>query len=215
MTANRDDQIADLVTSRATNSDLPRPDWVTDSEWDEITQLALIERELREGAVVPPLEQDRVAAMLGLIPDPAVGLNPSSLKRHRQRVGMSTSQLAGALEGRGWDTSRGDVFRWENQTAADVAPALIEAIAQVLGTSPSELTPAAKQERVILDARNPAIRALASRLAAALGIDEEMALSRLTAANAGSLHRGSRPEDDQLLATLDGYVRAMERRREP
>lgn len=132
MTANRDDRIADLVTTRALDPGLSRPDWVSDSEWEEITQLALIERELRDGAEAPPLERDRVAAMLGLVADPALQLNPAGLKRHRQRAGLTLSQVAGRLAARGWDITQRDIFRWENQSSADVPPAVIEALAQVV-----------------------------------------------------------------------------------
>jgi len=100
MTANRDDRIADLVTARALDPGLSRPDWVSDSEWEEISQLSLIERELRHAAQAPPLERDRVAAMLGLVADPALQLNPAGLKRHRQRARLTPSQVAALLAAR-------------------------------------------------------------------------------------------------------------------
>ena len=140
MTANRDDRIADLVTTRALDPGLSRPDWVSDSEWDEITALALIERELRDGAEAPPLERDRVAAILGLVADPALQLNPAGLKRHRQRAGLTPSQVAAMLAARGWDITQRDIFRWENQSSADVPPAVIEALAQVVRATTEDLT---------------------------------------------------------------------------
>lgn len=213
MTANRDDRIADLVTTRALDPGLSRPDWVSDSEWEEITQLALIERELRDGAEAPPLERDRVAAMLGLVADPALQLNPAGLKRHRQRAGLTPSQVAAMLAARGWDITQRDIFRWENQSSADVPPAVIEALAQVVRATTEDLTSRRDTNASLLDAGNPVVQGLASRLAAALGIGGDMALARLRTAAAGSFHRGVKPENDQLLATLDGYVRAMERRR--
>lgn len=214
MTANRDDRIANLVTSRALDPGLPRPEWVSDSEWDEIIQLALIERELRDGVAAPPLERDRVAAMLGLVADPAFQLSPAGLKRHRQRAGMTTSQVAAALAARGWEISQRDIFRWENQSAADVPPAVIEALAQIVSVTSDDLTSRRDTRASLLDAGDPVVQRLASRLAVALGIGGDMALARLETAAAGSFHRGVKPENDQLLATLDGYVRALERRRE-
>lgn len=213
MTTNRDDRIADLVTTRALDPGLSRPDWVSDSEWEEITQLALIERELRDGAEAAPLERDRVAAMLGLVADPDLHLNPAALKRHRQRAGLTLSQVATLLAARGWDITQRDIFRWENQSSADVPPAIIEALAQVVRATTEDLTSRRDTTASLLDAGNPVVQGLAARLAAALGIGGDMALARLRTAAAGSFHRGVKPENDQLLATLDGYVRAMERRR--
>lgn len=69
MNQDRDDQLADSISRRALDPDISRPDWVTAQEWEDIGDLASLERELRTGAAAPPLERDRTAAMLGLIPD--------------------------------------------------------------------------------------------------------------------------------------------------
>jgi transcriptional regulator with XRE-family HTH domain len=131
MTLNRDDQIADLVSARALNPDLTRPRWATPQEWEDIGHLAVIERELRAGAVAPPLADDRTAAMLGLLPDPNLRLDPAALRRTRQRAGLNADDLATQLSDRGWEITAGQVFHWENRDTAEVPPALIEAIAAV------------------------------------------------------------------------------------
>lgn len=216
MNQNRDDQLADLITERALNPDTPPPPWVTAAEWAEVEQLAALELELSSGArAAPPLERDRTAAMLGLIPDSQTQLAPTALKRVRKGAGLTIGDLAKRLAARGWDVTQADVFRWENQGAPDVPPALIEAISIVLRTDVAQLTKARSGTReAVVDIDAPAYRRLVDRLAEALGVTVDFAGARLRTAAATAVHRGERPQDDQLLATLEAYVRAVERRRE-
>ncbi len=215
MTLNRDEQLAELITTRALDPNLTRPHWVSIQEWEEIGHLASIERDLRDGAVTPPLAQDCTAAMLGLIADQHTQLDRGALNRLRQRAGLSASDLAARLTARGWDVTHREVFRWENQSSTDVVPALIEAIAAVLNADAHNLTSIRTENDPGLDASHPIVRALAERLARALGVGDDMAITRLRSAVAVAVHRGEKPREDQMLATLEGYVRAMERRREP
>lgn len=216
MNQNRDDQFADLITARALNPDMSPPAWVTAAEWAEVEQLATLELELSAGArAAPPLEQDRTAAMLGLIPDSETQLARTALKRVRKGAGLTVGDLAKRLAARGWDVTQADVFRWENQGAPEMAPALIEAISMVLRTGAAQLTESRPGTgEAILDIEAPPYRRLADRLAEALGVTVESAAVRLRTAAAAAVHRGDRPRDDQLLATLEAYVRAVERRRE-
>lgn len=215
MTNNRDDLIADLITHLVNNPRLERPEGVTPSEWRSVIELAGIERELRRGVeATPPLEQDKVAAMLGLVPDETVQLDRASLTRLRKRARLTAGQLAGRLAERGWEITQRDIFRWENSGTHDVPAAVIEAIAGSVGASANDLTADRPDSVSVLDTGRPDVRALGERLAVALGIGQDMALSRLRAAAAGSFHRGTRPEDEELLATLDSFVRAIERRHE-
>lgn len=214
MTPNRDDQLADLITDRALDPTLGRPDWTTTQEWTMVEQLAPIEHELQEGAVAPELHQDRTAAMLGLIPDPNTQLDRSALTRLRRGAKLSAGELADRLAARGWDVTHREVFRWENQSVAEVPPALIEAIAATLGVSAPQLTSAPVTCETGLDTNQPTVRALVARLAKSLGITLDLAFSRLNAAASVAVHRGDKPTEDQLLVTLEAYVRAMERRHE-
>lgn len=215
MNQNRDDQLADLITERALNPEMSPPLWVTASEWAEVEHLAELELELRSGAhAAPPVDQDRTAAMLGLIPDEQTQLASTALKRVRKGAGVTVGDLAKRLAARGWDVTQTDVFRWENQDAPDLPPALIEAIGIVLRTSAAQLTEVRSGTgKAVVDLDVPAYRGLVGRLAEALGVTVEMAAARLRSAAAGAVYRGDQPQDEQLLATLEGYVRAVERRR--
>lgn len=52
---------------------------------------------------------------------------------------MTVSEVAERLRERGWGFSKSDVFRWENRGAADVPPAVIQAIAETLGAQVQDL----------------------------------------------------------------------------
>lgn len=83
-------------------------DLTTAPEAVELLDIADLLWEAAHGA--PPLEQDPVAAMLGLVPDSAHSLNNTALKQAMQRAGLKTSDLAERLSKRGWDVANRDVF---------------------------------------------------------------------------------------------------------
>ena len=70
--------------------------------------------------------------MLGLVPGRKCSLDLKVLNAARRRVGLMASGLAERVRERGWELQQGDVFRWETQSAADVTPAVIQAIADIL-----------------------------------------------------------------------------------
>lgn len=211
-----DQQFAAVISARAMNPEMPAPDWLTPAEWDEVAQLAALERELRQGiSATPPLDRDPVAAMLGLIRDPHIPLSPRALKQVRQRAKLSVGDLAARLAARGWEVTLQDVFRWENQSAHDVSPALIDAIAVELGTAAQQLTANHQATGTLVEAaRSLRFHALATRLATALGTTSDLADSQLRGAAFATVHRGDQPDQQQWLDTLEAYVSAMEARHE-
>jgi hypothetical protein len=96
-------------------------------------------RQAADDYTPPPLEADPLALALGLVPDPGRRLGGSCLKRARMKRHLQTSQLADLLAARGWDVSTKTVFRWEMAASAEIAPALLAAVAEVLRVSPEEL----------------------------------------------------------------------------
>lgn len=214
MNVERDEALADLITALALNPTTARPSWVTPSEWVRVGELATIESRLRAAAAaVPPLDQDPTAAMLGLLPDPESQLDGGALKRARKSSRLSIADLARRLTDRGWQVTQTEVFRWENNGAPDVPPAQIEAIGVVLGCDPATLTkPRHSDTANDVSLAGPVYQGLVRRLADALGISAVSASARLHSAALGAVHRGDRPVDDALEATLEGYVRAMEKR---
>ena len=111
-------------------------------------------RQAPEEYTPPPLDADPLALALGLVPDPERRLSGLRLKKARMKRRLLASQLAELLAGRGWDVSTKSVVRWEMAGSAEIAPALLTAMAEVLrvpaeelGTAVGEHDPAATRSR--------------------------------------------------------------------
>jgi hypothetical protein len=131
---------------------------------------------------------------------------------------MTTSGLATRLLGRGWDASTRKVFRWETQGGGEVPPALINAIAEELGTTAARIAtdkgPAGVPDTLEEASHRPRFQVLVERFAKVRGISPDLAPSSLRAVALATVHRGSKPDADQWLETLEAYVSALEERRE-
>lgn len=164
----------------------------------------------------PPLEQDPVAAMLGLVPDSSRSLSDSALKQAMQTAGLKPSSLAEKLTDRGWEVATRDVFNWQNRGDASVPPALIQAIAEVTGTTADKLTvdrgesPGHRALQSVTS--SPAFKALAERWALLRGTTMSLGASALEARLAASVFRGNTPSEEQMLASLEALVEALESR---
>lgn len=178
----------------------------------ELLDIADLLWEAAHGA--PPLEQDPVAAMLGLVPDSSRSLNAPGLKQAIQSAGLQVSTLAQKLAERGWDVLTRDVFNWQTRGDATVPPALIQAIADVIGTTPDKLmidrgeAPGHRALRAVTS--SPTFQSLAARWAILRGTTISLGASALEARLAASVFRGSEPNEDQMLASLEALVTALE-----
>ena len=164
----------------------------------------------------PPLEQDPVAAMLGLVPDSTRSLNNDALKQAMKAAGLTASSLAEKLSERGWEVATRDVFNWQTQTDALVPPALIQAIAELTGTSADKLivdrgeSPTHRGLQSVT--ASPAFMALAERWARLRGTTLSLGASALEAQLATSVFRGRHPSEEQMLASLETLVEVLESR---
>ena len=166
----------------------------------------------------PPLREDPVAAMLGLLPDPAYALDPAKLKQARKVARLQTSDLVARLTSRGWSVNKTDLFRWENQSAADVAPALIKALAEETGTNSDLLvTKQPKQMPSAITAvlKSPAFVGLIERWARLQDVTQSLARSELESRMLTTVYRGDNADSDQMLQSLEALVAASENAREP
>lgn len=163
----------------------------------------------------PPLDEDPVAAMLGLVPDRECSLDPLSFARARRRARIAPSALAQRLKVRGWNHSTADVARWQN-AAADVPPALVQAIADELRVAVDGLIqPAgASTDRFEAVRQAPAFGELVARWARVRDIALVVARAELDSRMAATVHRGELPDTDQVLGALDSLVRTVEEARE-
>jgi len=197
---------------RVTGKDQPVLSKEDRAEVESLIEVADLLWEAGHGA--PPLESDPVAAMLGLIPDPRCALDPKALARARKNARLKSGELADRLVARGWDIQVRDVYRWENQSAADVAPALIQAIAEETNTSVDRLTKsreaAAEYEAIAAVTYSSRFERLVERWARIQGVSRALAASALESRMLATVHRGDRPDADQLMQSLDALVTAIE-----
>lgn len=165
----------------------------------------------------PPLEKDPVAAMLGVVPDPNFQLDAKALARACQTSRVKPTALAARLNARGWKVDTSDIFRWQTRSAPDVPPALIRAIAAEVRIDPerlvvvrSESRPAALvgvAEEIVGTSR---FRDLVQRFAKVRRISLEMAESAMKSRMLATVHRGDIPDKEQMLASLESLVHALE-----
>lgn len=217
MTDDRwEEEIAKLVDDHVTGIKRSREnvELTVAPEAVELLDIADLLWEAAHGA--PPLEHDPVAAMLGLVPDSSRSLSDGALKKAMQASGLKPSALAERLSERGWEVVTRDVFNWQTRSDASVPPALIQAIAEITGTTADRLTvdrgeSPARQALQSVTA-SPTFKALAERWARLRGTTLSLGASALEARLAASVFRGEVPSEEQMLASLEALVEALESR---
>ena len=161
----------------------------------------------------PQLADDPVAAMLGLVPDPECSLDSRALTNARKRVRLTVSDLAERLRERGWEFHQRDVFRWETRSAVDVAPAVIQAIADVLGQPVDSLIAAphsGARDQFAHVRRLPGFQHLVDRWARIQNVSRAVAAAALETRMIATVHRGEPPDPEQLLHSLEALVTSIE-----
>ena len=164
----------------------------------------------------PPLEKDPVAATLGLVPDPNFQLDAKALTRACQRIRVKPTTLAGSLNARGWKVDASDVFRWQTRSAPDVPPALIKAIAEEVHIDPERLVVQSQPQQTVLlqvaedIVATPRFHDLVQRFANIRRISVEMAESAMKSRMLATVHRGDMPDMEQMLASLESLVDALD-----
>lgn len=163
----------------------------------------------------PALEDDPVAAMLGLVPDGECRLDSAALSRARKRARLNISDVAARLRQRGWEFDKSDVFRWETRTARDVAPAVVQVIADILSTPVDNLISASAwpspPDHLTAVRRHPRFEQLVNRWAQARRVSRAVAAATLESRMLATVHRGEHPDTEQLLRSLDALVASVER----
>ncbi|WP_144662878.1 hypothetical protein [Paenarthrobacter nicotinovorans] len=164
----------------------------------------------------PPLENDPVAAILGVVPDPNFQLDSKALARACQASRVKPTALAARLNARGWKVDPSDIFRWQTRPAPDVPPALIKAIAEEVRIDPERLVAQPLQQRTTLlgvveeVAATQLFRELVQRFAKVQRISAHMAESAMKSRMLATVHRGDMPDKEQMLASLESLIHALE-----
>ncbi|MEV0048770.1 hypothetical protein AB0H60_35625 [Nocardia rhamnosiphila] len=163
---------------------------------------------------VPPLEEDPVAAMLGLIPDPEYSLDPKKLTRAMKDAGKTPSGLVERLASRGWNVALKEVYRWGTRGAPEVSPALIRAMAEEMGIQPDNLVTDRhadeENDEVAAVMASTDFQELVARWAESQGMPQALARSTLKSRMLTTVHRGERPNAAQMLHSLAAFIAAHE-----
>lgn len=187
----------------------------------------------------PPIEADPIAAMLGLVPNQNYKLDPQAFSRARRAAGLSGSGLAAKLNQRGWNASAREVFVWETRGPVALSPATVRAIAQILATTPERLTvttgtaahtaAATTAGRAAMDAvvtktdvdataarvrSTPRFGELVARYARLYTLSLTQAATVLEERMVATVHRGTRPDPEQMISSLEALMDALETRPE-
>lgn len=211
---DRDQEIADILDARAGRSAVVAGvDHTSDRpELQGLLEAADVAWVSQQSA--PPLADDPVAAMLGLVPDPELELDGKALSSARKRAGLTVSTLAQRLAARGWEVTSKDVFAWESGKNLTHTPALINALAEEAGVDADRLrrSAGADPDRARLAAviGSEAFQALAQRWARIQGTTVALAASALESRMLVAVHRGGAPEADVLLESLEALVESVE-----
>lgn len=212
----RDRFVAELIERPQERERILRDAQLSDRDREELAGLVGAADVLwlsAQGA--PALEDDPVAAMLGLVPDSECRLDSAALSRARKRARLSISDVAARLRQRGWEFDKSDVFRWETRTATDVPPAVVQAIADILGTPVGNLilasSPASLPDHLAAVRKHPLFDELVERWAQARQVSLAVAAAALESRMLATVHRGEHPNTEQLLRSLDALVASVER----
>ena len=211
---NDEDVIAEILDARAGRSALVSGAEYLEGRPDLRALLDAADLAWEAEQEPPPLPEDPVAAMLGLVPDPEIALDGKALAAARKRAGLSVSGLAAKMADRGWDVTSRDVFGWESNKNAPQVPAVINALASITGADPDRLRRRLGEDperaRLAAVVASSAFKSLAERWARLQGTSISLATSALESRMVAAVHRGTPPEPDVLLETLETMVAAVE-----
>jgi transcriptional regulator with XRE-family HTH domain len=160
---------------------------------------------------LPTLEQDRTAALLGLLPDQP--LEQRELARVRKNRKMTVTDLAERLSRRGWEVSSKTVYGWETGTPPVLSPALLSAVAEELETETAALTSAAASGASGILSRlktTDAYVQVVQRMAALRRISFDAADGQLSANALSAVYRGDAADETQMIKSLEALVTSLE-----
>lgn len=215
-TEDRDDLLARLIEEPRERERLLRNAELSNQERQDNIEglLATADAVWLSAHGAPNLEDDPVAAMLGLVPDAECRLESKALSRARKRARMKVGDVANRLRQRGWDVQGSDVFRWETRAAQDVPPALVQSLAEILETSVDALVaaPSSTTGSVQLAAvkGSALFDQLVDRWARVQRVSRAVATASLESRMLATVHRGEHPDEEQLLHSLEALVASVE-----
>lgn len=167
--------------------------------------------------VAPPLDEDPIAALLGVAPAAAVTLDPSKFKAARTRANVTVSDLRTRLAARGWKVTGAEIGSWQTDRGSGIVPAMLDDISSILSVAISDITAVRSAGTANLFA---ALRAtdwfqeLAEQWQEATGVVRSVAESQLLTRATATVHRGDQPDLDQIRDLLQDLVATRQDPRE-
>lgn len=158
---------------------------------------------------IPPLEEDPIAAMLGVAPTPGLALDPAGFKTARVKSQVSVSGLRDYLSSRGWDVTIPQVASWQTRKGIELSPALLEDIGTALSTSPDAFTTRHVGNTPTLHATLRAtdwFDAFVDQWRQMRHVARSVAEAQLLSRAAATVHRGEEPDVDQVRELLTHLV---------
>jgi transcriptional regulator with XRE-family HTH domain len=202
----------DYLTGAASSP--PNLEGLDEQTAEQVRALCDLADLLWESNAAPALEDDPVAAMLGLIPDPHLTLAPAKLKSARTRQRLKVSEVSHRLKLRGWDVQTQQVAAWERRPDPSVSPALVEAIATVLSTDARTLTQphqdAPVDQTIAKVLTSDRFAAIARRWSQMYRITYTAAESSLRSTMFATARRGEQLTTDQWFEVLEDLMEAKE-----
>ncbi|WP_404474198.1 hypothetical protein [Microbacterium aerolatum] len=182
----------------------------TAEEQAELLALASAADAVRVANVpVPPLEEDPIAAMLGVAPSPGLALDPAQFKAARVRSNVSVTHLRDYLVSRGWDVTGPQIASWQSRSGIELSPAMLEDIGAALSASPDAFTVRHAETTPTLFATLRAtdwFETFVEQWRHMRNVARSVAEAQLLSRAAATVHRGEEPDVDQVRELLAHLV---------
>lgn len=157
----------------------------------------------------PPLDEDPIAAMLGVSPSASVTIDPAHFKSARTRSGVSVSELRERLVARGWTVTTAEVASWQTRVGIELVPAVVDDISEALAARAEDfIKPHSDGARSLHAALRTAewFNAVVEQWQVAKGVARGIAEAQLLVRATATVHRGEEPDVEQIRGLLERLV---------
>jgi len=157
----------------------------------------------------PPVEEDPIAAMLGIAPTPGLAIDPAAFKQARVRSGLNVSQLRDRLAQRGWQVSNGEIASWQSREGIELLPALLQDIGDALSVSADSFTVTRVSDAPTIHTilrKSDWFVALVEQWQTLRHVARSVAEAQLLTRATATVHRGEEPDVDQIRELLEHLV---------
>lgn len=214
----RAELLGKLIENPPSREELLTAAGATSDESSELLSLAETADTLWVASRVPqPLDEDPIAALLGVAPASAVAMDPSRFRTARKRANVTVSRLRALLAAKGWTVTGAEIGSWQTNRGTEVIPAMLEDISSILSVAVSDLTVARPDGAGSLFATLRAaswFQELTEQWQEATGVLRSVAEAQLLTRATATVHRGDQPDLEQIHDLLEHLVATRQDPRE-